>query len=230
MGAAFVKSTAGPDNAVPAGLLTINFNAANVLSDIPGLSGNGQIVQGFKSGVYAQPFGDTTKYLSVPRSGASGTVTLDLTGYNFGGTVDGFSFYWGSIDTYNSLAINTSLGTTNFAFNGLNPPPPANGDQMTSANNRRAYFSLAPGEKLNSLQFISKGYAMEVDDLVFTGRAAVPEPSTWALLVVGFGFAAGAMRSAKRQKKSMAAPGQEPSPLAALSALGHRQRSVQVWN
>ena len=139
----YVGSTPGPDSSPPAGLLTIDFNAATQLGDIPGLSGNGQIVQGFLSGVYAQPYGDTTKYLSVPKWGASGTATLDLSGYNFGGIVDGFSFYWGSIDTYNSLVINTSLGSNTFAFDGQNPPPPANGAQFDAANNRRVFFSLS---------------------------------------------------------------------------------------
>lgn len=202
----YVASTPGPDSAAPVGLLTIDFNSASQLSDIPGLSGNGQIVQGFKSGVYAQPYGDTTKYLSVPQSGASGTAILDLSSYNFGGVLDGFSFYWGSIDTYNSLVINTSNGSTPFAFDGQNPPPPANGAQFDAANNRRVFFSLAPGETLNSLEFHSNGYAMELDDIVFTGKrdvpkitASVPEPATWAMMLLGFGFVGGAMRSAKRK-------------------------------
>jgi hypothetical protein len=201
----YLGSTPGPDVAIPAGLLTIDFNAANQLSDIQGLSGNGQIVQGFLPGVYAQPFGDTTKYLSVPQSGGGGTATLDLTGYDFGGTVDGFSFYWGSIDTYNSLVVNTSQGSITYAFNGQNPPPPANGAQFDAANNRRVYFGLAGGETLNSLQFVSSGYAMEIDDLVFTGErrvtttGAVPEPATWATLLGGFGLVGGSLRSARRR-------------------------------
>lgn len=199
----FLGSTPGPDSSPPAGLLTIDFNSANQLSDIQGLSGNGQIVQGFASGVYAQPFGDTTKYLSVPQNGSSGTATLDLTGYNFGGTVEGFSFYWGSIDTYNSLVINTSLGSSVFAFNGSNPPPPANGAQFDSANNRRVFFGLAQGETLNSLQFVSNGYAMEVDDLVFTGTSGVPEPATWAMMLGGFGMVGGGMRSARRRNAKL---------------------------
>ena len=31
--------------------------------------------------------------------------------------------------------------------------------------------------------------------------AAVPEPATWALMLIGFGFVGGAMRSSKRQQK-----------------------------
>lgn len=198
----YLGSDPGPD-AVPAGLLTIDFNSATQLSDIQGLSGNGQIVQGFLPGVYAAPFGDTTKYLSVPQSGAFGTATLNLAGYDFGGTVEGFSFYWGSIDTYNSLVINTSLGSSVFAFNGSNPPPPANGAQFDSANNRRVYFGLAQGETLNSLEFKSNGYAMEIDDIVFTGTPAVPEPGTWAMMLAGFGLVGAGLRSPRRRNPKL---------------------------
>jgi hypothetical protein len=34
-----------------------------------------------------------------------------------------------------------------------------------------------------------------------TLSAAVPEPSTWAMLLLGFGFVGGAMRSARRRQK-----------------------------
>ena len=50
---------------------------------------------------------------------------------------------------------------------------------------------------------------MEVDDLVFTGdrfvphlTGSVPEPSTWAMMLLGFGFVGGAMR-AKRRKQNI---------------------------
>jgi hypothetical protein len=197
MAANFVTSTPGPDSNAPAGLLTINFNGP-----VAGLSGNYQLVTG-TTGTYAQPFGGNTQYLSVPQNGSGGAALLDLTGYNFGGVVTGFSFYWGSIDTYNLLQINTSLGQTNFAFTGANPPPPANGAQQDAANNRRVFFSLAPGETIQSLNFVSNGIAFEVDDLVFTGNA-VPEPATWAMLISGFGLVGGAMRSSRRQTRALA--------------------------
>ncbi len=189
----FLGSTPGPDTIPPTGLLSINFNGP-----VAGLSGNYQLVTG-TTGTYAQPFGGGSQYLSVPKDGSSGSALLDLTGYDFGGTVTGFSFYWGSIDTYNLLQINTSAGQTPFAFTGANPPPPANGGQQDAANNRRVYFSLAPGETIQSINFVSNGVAFEVDDLVFTGNA-VPEPATWAMLISGFGLVGGAMRSSRRTR------------------------------
>lgn len=41
-----------------------------------------------------------------------------------------------------------------------------------------------------------------VDNVVFSDSvAAVPEPATWAMILLGFGFIGGAMRSAKRRHK-----------------------------
>ena len=66
--------------------------------------------------------------------------------------------------------------------------------------------------------FASSNGAATIDRLVFTGQrnsigggsfdnvnlsriaAAVPEPSTWALMLLGFGFIGGAMRSVKRRQ------------------------------
>lgn len=43
-------------------------------------------------------------------------------------------------------------------------------------------------------QFVN--YAFRIDTV-----AAVPEPATWALMLLGFGFVGGALRSAKRRQK-----------------------------
>ena len=41
-----------------------------------------------------------------------------------------------------------------------------------------------------------------VDNVVFSASAAaVPEPATWAMILLGFGFIGGTMRSAKRRQK-----------------------------
>ena len=199
--ATFIDSAPGPDTAIPAGMLTIDFNNASTLSDIQGLSGNGQIVQGSVVGQYAQPHGGNTRYLSVPQDGSGGVVTLDLSNYDFEAAVGRFSFYWGSIDLYNSLRINTSLGSMNFAFHGDDGGPPANGDQASPANNRRVYFELADGEALQSIEFISPNIAFEIDDIVFEAASPVPEQASWAMMIGGFGMIGGSLRSARREGK-----------------------------
>lgn len=39
------------------------------------------------------------------------------------------------------------------------------------------------------------------DDFRFSSAAAVPEPATWAMMLLGFGFIGGALRSGKRRQK-----------------------------
>lgn len=46
------------------------------------------------------------------------------------------------------------------------------------------------------------GGGFQLDNIVLNdAAAAVPEPTTWALMLLGFGFVGGAMRSAKRRTK-----------------------------
>lgn len=181
----FLGSSAGaPDPGVGIGeTVVFNFN-----SPTPQLSGNFQLVTGTVSGQYAAPALDTTQYAVVPMAGQpSGTATLDLSGL---GPIGTLSFYWGSIDAYNFLEF-YSGATKIFDFNGTQLPP-ANGDQGSGITNRRAFFGFAPGDNVTSVKFISDGVAFEFDDVAIS--AAVPEASTWAMLIAGFGVVGFAMR------------------------------------
>ena len=109
------------------------------------------------------------------------------------------SFYWGSIDTYNSVAVLGAGGVTLGSFGGALFPP-ANGDQTGSSSNERVTFIADSGEVITGLRFTSTGIAFELDDVAGTAlgggnaNAAVPEPAAWALLVVGFGLVGAAAR------------------------------------
>lgn len=48
------------------------------------------------------------------------------------------------------------------------------------------------------------GNYFAVDDLRINAVSAVPEPATWAMMLLGFGFVGGAMRSARRKQKMTA--------------------------
>ncbi len=49
--------------------------------------------------------------------------------------------------------------------------------------------------KVNSVTFSSTGYTYNgLDNLVLSATSAVPEPATWALMILGFGAVGGAMR------------------------------------
>ncbi len=180
-----VSSTNGPDtNPLPAGqALIYTFESGTPA----GLTGNFGIVSGSVAGAYAAPLGDATHYLAVPINGTSGSATLAL-----GTSYKSLSFYWGSIDKYNSVAFydsgNNLLGS--FAGNQV-PPAPANGSQGDALNNRRVNFDFGGG-LATKIIFTSTEHAFELDNIA--GAAAVPEPATWALLMVGMGMVGVAAR------------------------------------
>jgi glutamine cyclotransferase len=70
-------------------------------------------------------------------------------------------------------------------------------------------YDYTTGNLLNTINLTSQDGAFLIEDLSFDyaarsdtgGPGAVPEPSTWALMILGFGFIGGAMRSAKRRRK-----------------------------
>ncbi len=186
-----VTTTAGaPDPGPQAGeSVLFNFNGAT-----PGLSGDYALVSGSSSGVYAAPAGDASQYLVVPGVvNSAGTATLDLTTVLAGLYTNTFSFYWGSVDTYNTLKlydkshtlIDTILGST---------LPPATGNQGSALTNIRVNFALTGASRdLGYLEFTSNGKAFELDDIAFA-TSAVPEPATWAMMIAGFGLAGTAIR------------------------------------
>lgn len=201
--ALFLNSSPGPQLAsASTALMTIDFNGASVF----GLSGNYSLVTGSLTNRYAQPFGTTSQYLELPAQGVKGSATLDLSSYDLAGAT-GFNFYWGSIDSFNIVQIDTSAGRTQFAFDGVLAPLMAAGaNRQASDTNRRVYFTLVPGEDLRSLTFISNGIAFEIDDLVITRDVdtVVPEPAAWAMMLAGFGLVGGALRSRNRRPAALA--------------------------
>lgn len=186
------SSTAGnPDPGPAAGQnIVFDFN-----SPTPELSGSFSLVTGTAPGVYAAPAGDATQYAVVPMAGQGlGVATLDFSGI---ANVKTLSFYWGSIDTYNTIEF-LSGGTSIFTLNGAMLPP-ANGDQGAGLTNRRVYFNFGPGETFDTIRFTSDGVAFEFDDIA----VGVPEPASWAMMIMGFGMVGFAAR--RRNSRVVAA-------------------------
>lgn len=123
-----------------------------------------------------------TPYLSV-LSGGMATIT-------FNSAVSAFQFDWGSIDTYNTLTIN-STGQDPVIVPGSNFINPANGDQVSPGTNGLFTVWGTSGETFNSVTFSSTGNSFEVDNLAVS---AVPEPGAWALMISGFGLMGAALR------------------------------------
>ncbi len=132
----------------------------------------------------AAPAGDATTFGYVTSAAAPSTSTLSTP------NLKSISFYWGSIDTYNSVDVLGAGGTTLTTVSG-GMIPPANGNQSIGSTNRRVDFTAGSGEVITGLRFNSSGVAFEFDSFA---AAAVPEPASWALMIGGFGLVGFAAR------------------------------------
>ena len=171
-----VASTNGPDSGIPAGQhLITDFSSA------AGLSGSYQLVTSSVSGQYAAPFQDATQYLAVL---GGNTATLAISP-----ALKALSFYWGSVDDYNTVSFFSGSNLVASFTGSQIPAAPADGSQGNPLNNRRVSFNFG-GEQITSVNFSSGQNAFELD----TVSGAVPEPATWALLILGMGMTGAALR------------------------------------
>lgn len=126
---------------------------------------------------------DPTHYLTIP---ANKSATL----FSTAGLLN-FSFYMGSADTYNRVRfIGTNYDETlsGGAFTG--------GYVGQSWNwGRRINFDFG-GARVSQVILSSTGNSFELDNLAGS-TGAVPEPATWAMMIMGFG-AVGAMHRQRR--------------------------------
>jgi hypothetical protein len=140
-----------------------------------------------------------TNYLSVLGGGGAAIVFSDLTGLR----VTSFEFDWGSIDHYNSLAIHYTdaggaekdvivPGTSKF-------PDAADGNQYDPGTNGLFVVTGTAGETFDGIVLTSGTNSFEIDNLAI----AVPEPSVWAMMLLGLGGLGAALR-ARRKTLSLA--------------------------
>lgn len=102
-----------------------------------------------------------------------------------------FAFDWGSLDTYNTLRVTFANNSFQDYIPGNNLPGPANGNQFLPGTNGVFAATAGSGEIFKSIQLFSGGNSFEIDNLAAAG---VPEPSTWALMMLGVGAIGAAMR------------------------------------
>jgi hypothetical protein len=139
-------------------------------------SGLGIVMNNFGQGslgLYATPFGDTTDYMAVLGGGSEEIAYSSLK--------NRFGLYWGSVDTYNSLAFyNGGALVATITGADVAPPMKANGGQTDFASNGYVLITALP--QFDRVIASSTSNSFEFDNVV----AGVPEPSTWAMLLVGF--------------------------------------------
>jgi PEP-CTERM motif-containing protein len=147
-------------------------------------SGSGVVMNNFGQGslgLYATPFGDTTNYMAV-LGGGSEEIAYSRPKTSFG-------LYWGSVDTYNSLTFyNGDALVATFTGADLGPSVNANGGQTDYASN--AYVVMTALPQFDRVVAASSSNSFEFDNVVAGGATqfstAVPEPSTWGMLLLGF--------------------------------------------
>ena len=146
---------------------------------------------GLDSGVSAPPPADNlvpgAYYETVLGNGGSATLTADTGIYNF-------QFYMGSPDEYNDMLFTFADGSTlplmGDAIWGGHPP--GDGDQSEGFTVSYHFNDAVTGVTFTS----GTQNAFEFDKLA----GGVPEPASWALMILGFGGAGAALRGQRRRQ------------------------------
>ena len=182
--------------------LYADFNSG--LSSYGGVSGSNYLVMsGNVGGVGADPaVGDQgDPYISVGATG-SGIATFNFAG-SPGGGLSQLGLDYGSADLYNSFILHLSNNTTEtYTGQQVIDIGAADGNQSASNTNGRLTFKTDPGIFITSFDLTSTSAALEADNLGVI--SAVPEPSTWGLMLFGFGAMGMSLRRRRRSLPSLA--------------------------
>ncbi|MDR6786995.1 hypothetical protein J2Y58_000333 [Sphingomonas sp. BE138] len=170
-------------------------NGAQVTFDNAATSGfavsGGALAAGSVANQSANPFGAAaTNAYAYVRGSSVATVT------SLAETFGNISVYLGSLDAGNTIDVLGIGGAVLRSFSGsdLATPAAANGNQASGLTNRAVTFSAGAGEQLTGLRFSTNGNALEFDNVRFSTAAAVPEPATWGMMMLGLGVIGYAMR------------------------------------
>lgn len=173
----------------PGERLVVSFDAANVAGFTWDGVPNSRI--GSLAGVAAAPAGVTGRFGFVSTGAGQPRIATLRTP-----ALRSISFYWGSVDAHNRVAVLDGAGRTLMTLDG-NQLGPANGSWTASLTNRRVGFHAGPGVSIGGLRFIARGTAFEFDSIAALG---VPEPASWALMIAGFGLTG---LAARRQSRAL---------------------------
>lgn len=148
-------------------------------------SGDGKVVTGTNLFQHLQPKSDTTRFLTIGFNAGIIFPNLKTETLSLGSDYTKFGFYWGSIDQYNTVTF-LNDGVTMFSLSGNAVPNVNLNAAAATANTRNRYvnFDFTGGMAFDEVVFGSTYRGFEVDNLAFAG--AVPELSTWAMMLVGF--------------------------------------------
>lgn len=134
------------------------------------------------SGQAVGPVNKTGNFLSILDGGAYKIA--------FSTGVSVISFLVGGMDSYNKVKLNFANGSEQVL----------DGSAIVGVGNNigksgRVTYDFGSGPQLKAITFSSSTPAFEIDNIV----AAAPEPSTWLMMILGFGLVGGALRRRRSQ-------------------------------
>ena len=188
----FGGTAAGSDGVVSAvtGSSTVNFNGDTAPSNYT-ITPNAMIVQGSVPNVTAAPTNDTSYYLSTGTSNVNINLSAAPATY--------FGLYWGSIDTYNTIALTEANGTVD-TYTGSQI---ATADGISANGTTSAYVNFSDsGSAFTNVKLSSTQFAFESDNHAFVAASATPEPSTWILTAGGLALAGLLFRRRQQQARA----------------------------
>ena len=171
------------------------------IMDTTHFSYTGNVFSGPVGIIAAPPAGDSTKYGAGEPASAGQAFTDAIFQVKPGIELKSLSFDLGSLDTYNTLSF-YSGGTLVRSFTGSQLTATPDGNQASDLTNRRYYFTFGASDDINKVVFSSTFPAFEFDNIA-AAISGVPEPATWAMMMLGFGFIGLMMRN-NRQKVAIA--------------------------
>lgn len=176
-------SAAGQVNTTVSGATIVDFNSG---CGYASCSGDYKIVSGSASGLYAQPLGINSPYLTVPNP----SVTTHTAEFGLGTTANYFGLFWGSIDDYNDISFyRDNVQIANFSGSDI-VGKFANGNQVSYSSNRYINFDFG-NDMYDTVRLSSSGFAFESDNHAYVKSTFVPEPVNLVLMGLGvFGLCA----------------------------------------
>lgn len=108
------------------------------------------------------------------------------------------SFYLGSLDDYNTISF-YSGATLIRAITGVELTPTPDGNQTDGDTNRRYFFTFGAADNVNRVVFDTNNEPSFEFDNIAASISGVPEPSTWAMMILGFGLVGFMLRNGRRQ-------------------------------
>lgn len=197
----FTTATGAPDPGAAPGETIINDFESGMTGPAGIVYGGSYTVDSIDvSGVRAAPAGASGNYFATPGSAQPlpGVATIDFADYiDANRAFRSLSFYWGSVDSYNTLDVLDRAGNVIQTIVGNQVNNPADGNQTSAAANRRLFLRFSNTDDFASLRLTSTQRAFEIDDIAVS---AVPETSTWVMLITGLGLVGFASRRRRMER------------------------------